>query len=193
VYYVLVRECVAWRKEAAFQKNCLAISSWGNSSVRGREIVWGIGWLFSTGQEKGQLKGRKVGNQRKIKYHVAPKKTRIVVSLAFVDGTNAEVVCVTRQLAFCFVMEWKNVLVFRDPIRYQRILAFYREGLKQWNATQQENAYVKFYSWCDAARFIIALTKNQCFRFPFYSKILIEKDVLIQFSLKRKTGPLGTQ
>ena len=26
----------------------------------------------------------------------------------------------------------------RDPIRYQRILAFYREGLKQWNATQQE-------------------------------------------------------
>jgi hypothetical protein len=81
----------------------------------------------------------------------------------------------------------------RDPIRYQRILAFYREGLKQWNATQQENAYVKFYSWCDAARFIIALTKNKCFRFPFDSQIIIEKDVLIQFSLKRKTGPLGTQ
>ncbi|BAS75734.1 Os01g0899387 [Oryza sativa Japonica Group] len=25
------------------------------------------------------------------KYHVAPRKTRIVVSLAFVDGTNAPV------------------------------------------------------------------------------------------------------
>jgi hypothetical protein len=36
--------------------------------------------------------------------------------------------------------------------------------------------------WLDSS-----LLSHQCFRFPFDSPIFIEKDVLIQFSLKRKT------
>jgi hypothetical protein len=78
----------------------------------------------------------------------------------------------------------------RDPIRYQRILAFYREGLKQWNATQQERMLS---SIVDVMRLDSSLLSKKINVFGSLSQIIIEKDVLIQFSLKRKTGPLGTQ